>query len=208
MVRMRPRLFFSVVVECALMAACASTQMTSMLNPEWQSQPYRRILVFFATDDLELRRSFETRFQEHNPIPDVEFIPAFAVLFPGRTYTDLEVTEVLKRAGVDAALVVMQGQSGASTATLPATATTGCTLWRTSQGCLQTETTVSGGGTLHKPWADYSVFLIDLEDTQTIWVATASSSGNAFASWSDLRNSLVSKTIERLTKDRVIIGRR
>jgi hypothetical protein len=55
-----------------------------------------------------------------------------------------------------------------------------------------------------KPWASFSVTLMDLEQNTVAWYATARTGGNAFADTEDLLRSMARKTIERLAQDGII----
>jgi hypothetical protein len=199
----RASLRFLAAVTITSSFACASTSLTSLVDPSWTYTELHRVMVYFASDDLAVRESIENRFQMRNPIPHVHFIPAIDVLFPGRSYAEHEIRSILAERGIDAVVLVAQGQSGESTSTTPIRATTACTLWTSTQGCLQTQTTASGGRVISKPWASYAVYVVTSSDFRTIWMATAKSKGNAFASWATLSNSVVDETIYRLVEDGV-----
>lgn len=192
------------VLSLILMAGCATTSLTSMINPQWESRPFNRVLVLMAVDDLDVRREVETGLAEHTEAAGTELVPSFQILFPGDSYTQEEVVRILTEQRIDGALLITQGQSGTNTNVLPTTTTTGCSLWTSSQGCVQTRSTTSGGGTVSKPWAEYSVFFLDLHSMETAWIASASSSGNAFAGWDDLRSSMIDETLKALQADGIL----
>lgn len=187
-----------------VLCSCAHTRMASLPNPNWTPRDLHRVLVFFASDDLEVRQSFEARFGQRADLRGVEFVPSYTVFFPGRELTQEEVVAGLMTARIDALLLVTQGESGISTSVTPTSSSTGCTIWTSSQGCVQTRTTVSGGDRVTKPWASYSVELLDVQAGVPIWVATARSGGNGFASWEDLRNSLTDKLSKQLMEDGIV----
>lgn len=197
-----------VLASLFVLVGCASTRMTSMVNPEWNHTPYTRILVFYPSDDLDSRQLVEDRFESRVKVEGVDFVPAREVLFPGRTYSEQDLKSALEDRGIDAILVIRQGKAGYSTAVLPGSAnsSTRCTTWSSSQGCVSTETTTTqtGGGTVRKPWSEFSLVLVDFATYQTGWVATARSRGNAFADAEDLVNSMVEKAVSQLIRDGVL----
>lgn len=190
-----------------ILHGCVSTKMTSMLNPEWSPTPYDRVLVFYPAEDLEVRQLVEVRFSERTAGQGVDFVPAHQILFPGRTYSEEELRSTLEDSEIDAILVVVQGQAGYSTAVLPgsSSSSTRCTTWTSSQGCVSTSTTTTqtGGGTVRKPWSEFSLVLVDFNTYETAWVATARSGGNAFSDVDDLVDSMVVEALKHLREDGV-----
>ncbi|MFQ5791109.1 MAG: hypothetical protein ACE5JI_11620 [Acidobacteriota bacterium] len=184
----------------ATTAACASTKMTSMLNPEVASSRYSRIVVAFPLSDLELRKDAELTFAGGGA--DDRFLPSHQLFFPGKQYSEEEIAEVFERERVDAVLAIGLSDAGSSGAYIPQTSTTSCSLWSSSQGCLQT-TTTAGGFSVKKPWANFVMMLLDTQ-ANVVWVATASTGGNALADSKDLVRSMAKKTREQLARDGLI----
>ena len=184
-------------------SGCVRTKLSSSLSPDWTPVELERVLVFFASPDLGIRRGFETRFQAWSYRLPTDFIPSIEILFPGKAYSEEEVRTLLNEHGVDAVLIATEGSSGVTETALPTTATTSCTLWSSSQGCIQAQTQVTGG-VARKPWASYTVRLVDAVQMETLWMATGNSRGSAFSDWEDLRNSLVDATIFKLAEDGIL----
>ena len=86
----------------------------------------------------------------------------------------------------------------------PPTYTSGCTIWTPTYGCSQVTTTQTGGYSYQKLWAQFTAQLYDATTGAGVWVASATTGGNAFASAVTLVHSMADKTIERLTQDGVI----
>jgi hypothetical protein len=187
---------------CALgIVACAHTSMSSVAAPSTAQTVYGRILVVFDLNDLGLRREGEDRF--HGTSSTV-FIPSYRVFMPGQQYTKDEMTAALKDQNIDAVLIVKPGAAGAESTHVPGTLNTQCTAYSTEQGCLATQTTVSGAYDYSKPWATFTAKLVARGSERPVWVATASSGGNAFANAGTLVRSVASKTISQLIADGVI----
>lgn len=189
------------VATAASLAACASTAMTSMVNPDVAAPEISRVLVFFPSDDLADRQRVEGAFADRKG--SITFVPAHTVLFPGRTYSEMEVSDRLVAESIDGVLVVSLSDVGSSTSILPTTSQTRCTLI-SSGGCQATTTTTTGGGTISKPNAAFQLALVEPSSREVIWVATAESGGNAFADMDNLIDSLADETMSQLVSDGLI----
>lgn len=189
---------------CVGLASCATTSMSSIPSPELKGRSFRNILVVAAFADLGIRRETEDRFAAASAEGRVRFVPSYQMFFPGRQYTPEETRALLKQAEIDATLVVFPGQAGATSGYVPPTYTSGCTVWSSTSGCSQVTTTQSGGYSYQKPWAQFTAQLYDATIGTGVWVASATTGGNAFASAVTLVHSMADKTIERLTTDGVI----
>ena len=185
-----------------LLAGCAKTSMTSLLNPAAPPSVYEHILVYFPLSDLELRQVVESEFSREDD--SGRFKPAHLVLFPGQEYSTEQLQQILGRERIQAVLVLSLADAGSNPAHIPQYSNTTCTIWSSSQGCTQARTTTTGGYSVDKPWASFNSTLYDLETGAAVWVATAQSRGNAFADSEDLLRSLARKSVEQLKKDGVI----
>ena len=200
----RQKKFFLACVLLLTPGCFAKTQMASVINPEWAPEaPLGSMLVWVVSEDLSLRREMEAEFEARASEYDVEIVPALSVFFPGDSYPEDEVLETLRRREITAILYVVPGASGARVVQRPTTTTTGCEIWSSSRGCVQTRSTTTGGSA-SRLRAEYSVSLVDAIDQSTIWTASASSSGNDFARQSNLRKSVVGKTLNHLRDDGIL----
>lgn len=188
----------------AMLVGCAHTSMTSMPAPEISGRSFRTILVIGNFSDLGVRQQTEQRLAAASQEGHTKFIASTSVLFPGRQYSRDEMAAILRTNGIEATLVISPGQAGASNTYVPPTYTSGCTVWTSSGGCQQVTTTTSGGYNYSKPWAQFTAQLYDVTSGQVVWYASATTGGNAYASATTLVHSMVDKTLERLTGDRVI----
>jgi hypothetical protein len=183
---------------------CARTSMSSMPSPELRGRSFRHILVVASLADLGLRRDMELRVASHGDTGKYDFIPSHQVFFPGRQYSNEEVTSLLRQHRIDATLVISPGDVGSTSGYVPPTYTSGCTVWSSTQGCTQVTTTQTGGYAYNKPWAQFTASLYDANTGTTIWVATATTGGNAFAKSATLVRSMADKTAARLLEDGII----
>jgi hypothetical protein len=185
-------------------AACATTSMNSLPSPELGGRTFHHILVVAAFADLGIRRETEDRFAAADSEGDFVFVPSYQVFFPGRQYTTEEAGGLLRKYHIDATLVIFPGQGGGTSGYVPPTYTSGCRVWTTTGGCSQVTTTQTGGYSYQKPWAQFTAQLYDATTGAGVWVASATTGGNAYASAITLVHSMADKTIERLMEDGVI----
>lgn len=163
------------------------------------------MLVFAATTDIEARRRIEDRFGTYT----TDFVPSYALFFPGRAYTDEEVQATLNEHAIDAVLILEGGEAGVNTATwmspTQSTASASCTGYNSTVNCSGTGTTTGGQTyTFTKPWATYTAQLFDRRIGRTVWTASGQVKGNAIATLRQMRSRAVDRTIEQLVKDGVI----
>lgn len=182
-----------------LALGCASTTLTSIVNPPWRTTELRRVVVFFETDDPGVRRSFEESFGRRAGITSVEFIPSYT-LSRGQPIAGDEFGHVANEHRVDALLSFTQEEAGASEPTTLLPADSVCPSGFPVGVC----GTAGGISTLQQLWASYSVTLVDPATAVMLWKANATSIETDFATWEDLRNSLTDKTVEQLLEDGVI----
>lgn len=202
---MRQQLYIPAMVLALLLPACARTSMTSIPAPELRGRAFRNILVAAAIGDLGLRQDMEVRLASRTAPAQVRFVPSHQVLYPGRTYSPDETASILRQNQIDAVLVITPGDAGATSAYVPPTYSSGCTMWSPQSGCTRVTTTTTGGYTLNRPWASFTAQLYDANSGAVVWVATATTGGNAYASAHTLVRSMADKTVAQLARDRVIV---
>lgn len=179
-----------------LAAGClASTDVETMTRPNWQPETFKRVVVYYASSDLEDRKQVEDRFAAQ----DSAFIPSYELFFPGKSYSMEEIREIMDENNADAALVLNPKGAGSSSALIPGQTTTTCT----------GNTCQSWGGPVVAdfPHADFGASLVEWETEQTVWAASAESSGNAFADQGNLRKSFVDSIIDSLREDGLLSRR-
>src|SRR6266566_2992 len=157
------------------LAACATTSMNSLPSPELGGRSFHNILVVAAFADLGIRRETEDRVAAASSEGHFRFVPSYQLIFPG--------------------------QAGATSGYVPPTYTSGCTTWTPTYGCSQVTTTQSGGYSYQKLWAQFTAQLYDATTGAGVWVASATTGGNAYARAVTLVHSMADKTVERLTED-------
>ena len=195
---------FLVAVLPLLVVGCARTRISSLVAPEARGRTYDRILVVFPISDIEWRRTAEEEFGKAYGGQQAVFIPSYKVFFPGRQYTNDEISQLLTDHQVDAALVITLGDAGTSTTRTATQTTARCTIWTSSQGCVQASATTTGGNDISKPWANFTAVLLDASTGSTVWVASARTGGNAFAGTGTLLRSMAQRTVQQLRSDGIV----
>jgi len=198
----RPWIVTISILCTVLISGCASTGLTAVKNPRTTIREYGRILAVFPLQDLEFRKRAEDRIADGT---GGQIIPSYNLLFPGREVTEEELLAVILDNQIDAVLFISLEEGGVNTSYVPETSRTRCTFaWLDERGCQATETKTSGGYSLEKPWAEFTVSLFDLGQREVVWYGTAKSRGNAFADQEDLFLSLSEKIVEGLRGEGII----
>lgn len=197
----------------ATLPSCARTTITSMPDPTVRGRQYSKILVFAPFADLGLRREAELAFHRKFAERGVACLAAHQLFFPGRQYSDEETLGLIRGNKIDALLFVGVTGAGTSSAYVPkTTVTTGSAQgsawisgnWLAGSATGTSTTTSYGGYNMHLPWANFVSHLLDASDGRVVWMATASTGGNALASNATLLRSMAAKTVGQLGKDRIV----
>lgn len=183
---------------------CARTRISSLVAPEARDRTYHRLLVVFPVNDLEWRRTAEEGFGEAYDGDTATFIPSYQVFFAGRQYSNEEISGLLAEHRVDAALVIILGDAGVSTTRTPTQTTAQCTIWTSTQGCVQAFAITTGGYDISKPWANFTAVLLDASSGTAVWAASARTGGNAFAGTGTLLRSMAKRTMKQLRADGLV----
>ncbi len=221
---MNTRVLFGLLAPACFVAACATTNMTSMLSPEAKGKTYTRILVVADLQDLGLIQAAEIAIQRMAAekvaaatvvncdsagacfapgalAPGTEFIPAHTLLFPGRDFTPEELARILSENRIQATLVLSPTASGVSESYVPPTYVTQCATWRSTTSC---SSNAVGGGTISRPWVSFAARMYDARSGATVWIATSSTNGSAMSGSATLIQSMAAKTLANLIADQVV----
>jgi hypothetical protein len=190
-----------------LTVACASASISSIVAPESVGHTYHRVLVLAPFGDIGMRRFVEESFEAWSQDSGTKFLPAYRLLFPGRSYTAAEVAQVLRTNGIDATLLLEPESSGTSTTYIPPTYKVTCTQWMSGTGCTQAQSTSSGGTQVSKPWATFSAKLFDANTGAVAWIATGSGGGSAFTDESNVYKAIANSTVRQLGIDHLVLPR-
>jgi hypothetical protein len=153
---------------------CASTRLTSQSDPSFADKRYNKILVYFESADLELRREAEIAIRTKLTQYQVECSPAHQLFFPGKNYSDFEATNILESNQIDAVLIIRLLDAGVSSTYIPPTTQTQTKAWISGNYLSGSSTTRSYGGyNINKPWASFSAQLLDVTTQNVVWIASA-----------------------------------
>lgn len=189
-----------------LIAGCATTRITSQVNPEVVSRNFDNVLVYGNFANLEYRKRAEKKLcWELNRKSDCHCFRSTYVFFPGQTYSGDEISDRINELEIDGVLILQPTGSGLSSTYIPQTThTTGSAQIFGNKITGSSTTETYGGYNVNKPWANYEAIFWSISEGKVAWYATATSGGNAFANWNDLINSACGKTIKKLAADGII----
>lgn len=201
------------VYACTILVCvgCASTNITSFKDPAFQSATFSRILIIANTSDLQWRQKLESRMVESFNDAGVFAMESVLLFPPTRTLSNEEKVELLNQNSIDAYISVDVGESGVQDVYVPPTGSSTTTKGEVSvygnraQYEEKSTTTVQGGYTLSKPWAQFKTELHDVSSGSNAWIASSFTGGNAYANFDDVINSYCDKVVEQLKNDGLII---
>ena len=189
-----------------LLAGCATTRMTSQVNPELMDRGFDKVLVQCSFQSLEHRQLAEEKLcEEISRTAGCQCLKSSDVFFPGEEHSAEQIASRVAELDIDGVLTLQPTGSGTSSTYVPQTThTTGSAKvsGNTITGSSTTQT--YGGYNISKPWAAWEAILRSTADGRVAWYATAASGGNAFAGWDDLIRSASTKTVAKLIADGVL----
>lgn len=202
---------FLLIYVLANLYGCASTNMTSFTDPDFQSIKFKRILVVANVADLQWRQTIESRMVEAFRPVDVEAFESLRLFPPTRNFTNEEKIDLLNRYKIDGYITINVGESGVQSVYVPPTGSTTKTKGEVTvtgnraQYEGKSTTTNYGGYTLNKPWAQFQTKLFDVSSGSTAWVASSYTGGNAYANLNTVINSYCDKVVDKLKEDGLVI---
>ena len=88
------------------MVSCAGTTMTkSWRSPDYKGQPLKKLLVVGVSDEPDLRRTFEQEFVKELKAAGMDAIPSYTVLPEDGQADQAQLSQAVKEAGSDGALI-------------------------------------------------------------------------------------------------------
>lgn len=179
------------------LAGCASTQMTSFTDPAFKGLTFHHFIVVARSNNLSTRLWLESHLVQTLTSHRI-FATASILLFPPtRKFSDEQMRDSLLRHNFDAYIVVDVGESGVESIYLPPTGATTKTTQNSTYEWTST-TSIVGGGTIEKPWADVRTTMCDASTNHVIWIADSFTGGNGYASFNTVIDSYCNKVFERL----------
>lgn len=208
---MRPcfRVFVVSIFWLSALSGCASTSVTAFKDPEFANARFERIAVYANTLNLEWRSSLEQGMAEEVIAQGGSAIPSMLIIPPTANQSAEEAVQALIDNNVSAVLQIDIGDSGVQEQWIPQTGSTTTTTGTASvygnTGVYSgsSHTTNYGGYNVNKPWANMQTRLFDVESGKTVWIASSSTGGNAYADWDDIRSSYCKKIASEMVKSNI-----
>ena len=96
--------FLSLLFIISIFFGCASTKLTSFVDPEIKDKQYKNVLIFFSSSDLDEQMEGEEILQEEFVENGINAERSINIFAPTREYDDYEIIEKLKQNNYDAVL--------------------------------------------------------------------------------------------------------
>ncbi|HPR65236.1 MAG TPA: hypothetical protein PK014_13580 [Thermoanaerobaculia bacterium] len=183
-----------------LTISCASTDISSIKNPEIKSKKYSKIIIFCPFSDIESRRASESVFIEQLAYSQVKGVSSMVILPPLREYSVDEVEQRIKETKADGILMLNLIDSFSEERFVEPTSTT--TLVRGKS--VTFKTTQTGGYYISLPRLKYEIKLLDADTRDVAWMATSLTEGSRHASLETMMRSLAKEAVSLMKSDRVI----
>ncbi|HSE45148.1 MAG TPA: hypothetical protein VLA89_07445 [Gemmatimonadales bacterium] len=177
MTRLRALLFLGIMV-----IGCASTRMTSVIDPAGEGKQYQRLIVWAKVADRNTRGRMERQVVQRLEEAGAEGASSLDLLPPTREYSESEITTVLWARGMEGFLILSWNESAASHVS-------------TSAG------TDAGGGT--RSWASLQCELFDVLYQRRVWSATARTKERDGATFESVA-PYCDRIVERMVADGLI----
>lgn len=177
--------------------SCATTKISSFVNPDIDISNYKSILVFGNIRDIEIRKTVESDivsvFLENN----INCISSINILSPLKDYSEQERKEILIKNKIDGIMTVCIISSGENSAYIPQqTHTNYSSQYVNGQLISIPYTTTSGGYSVSYPKADFEITLTDIASGKLAYKATANSEGDEFSDMKTISRSLAKEIIK------------
>lgn len=201
-----------------MLTACSSwlisttTRLSGVVDPKYRDNFHAQKMVVIGFGmSIEEQKSLENTFKESLAKYNVTMLSGLEMFPPTRHHSRKEIYEIAKKRGADSFLMVMADNRDVSKTYVPPSYYPG-----------RSKSTVSGSGsfitintetepgytidgyTVNKPGMNIRVLLQNPKNRDIIWTAEGSSSGNGYASFSDLIISIAEGTVKELSKEDLI----
>ena len=193
---------FSSLLIALVFAGCASTDISSVYQPNIKSEDFSYMMVAVPFQDLNLRKESETLFLNYMNASGIRAIRAIDVLPPIKQYSTEEISSILKKNGVTAVMIISLSDSYTEQSYIPQSSnTTGSATISGNIISGQSRTTTSGGFYVSKPRLKFEIVLFIPGSDDIMWKATTFTRGNAFADEFLLLDSLAQEVISKFVLD-------
>jgi hypothetical protein len=216
---MKNKLFSSFLLGIfILLTGCASTSITSFVDPDYRAVQFKNILVAANTNKLGDRLSMENRIVEVLATNGIKAIPSYSIFPPTREFTDSLKTILMLESKIDGCLMVYFGERGIEQVQIPVigsrtkseSQTTGNItpnfngIDYNSQTTSESKTTFIGGEIVDKPYAEFEIKLFDVFNGKMVWIANSFTGGSAYSNFNTVYSSFCNNIVNRLSEDNLI----
>ena len=185
------------VIILLFLTSCATTKISSFINPDIDISNYKNILVFGNIRDIEIRKTLESdivsAFIENN----LNCISSINIFSPLKDYSEQERKEILIKNNIDGIITVCIISAGENSASIPQqTYTNYSSQYVNGQLISIPYTTTSGGYSVSYPKADFEITLTDIASGKLAYKATANSEGDEFSDMKTISRSLAKEIVK------------
>lgn len=201
--------FLSLLFITSIFYGCASTNLTSFVDPEAKDNQYKSILIYFPSSELDEQMEGEEIIQEIFLENGIKADVSTSVFLPTREYNENEILENLKKNNIDAVLLVEFVDSWTDESYVPQSSTTKTkgevnVYGNTAKYKENSKTYSYGGYYLKKPRIKFVSKLIDVNEDMIAWIGSSLTKGNAYAGFGTLIGSLGNNIVEDLIENKLV----
>lgn len=197
--------FLTVAIFLFIITSCASTKITSVVDPEFKKAQFSDVLVISTFSDLMYKEKIEDNFKKFGNSKNISISTGSEILPPTRNYSNYEISNILEYNNIDCILVIALQDYWTSQTYVPKSTTTYGSASIIGNTIVYSQKKKNyGGGFISKPRVTFESRLFDAKTGNVIWRSTSLTKGNALADFSDLSSSLSRTTINKLLTDRII----
>jgi len=191
-----------------VLMGCAETKLDTVRNPELSHIKFEKILIVVPFTDIGLRRQTENAFVSKFTSASVNAISSLELLPPVKEYNNQELMDILDRNKIDGILTVALKDYWTTESYVPRSSSTygSANLYGNSL-YYRSYSKEYGGYYISKPNVYFETRLFDRKSGEVAWLVTSTTSGNAFADYGNLANSLAKKIIAELKKEDMLVFR-
>lgn len=194
------------MVIAVFLMGCAKTKVSTVRNPELYDAKFENILVVVPFTDIGLRRQTEDIFVSKFYSSDMKAMSSLEIMPPIKEYNDKELMGILDKNKIDGILTIALKDYWTSKSYVPKSSSTqgSANLYGNSL-YYKSYTQEYGGYYVSKPNVIFETRLFDRKSGQVAWLVSSTTSGNAFADYGNLANSLAKKVVSELKKEDMLV---
>lgn len=193
-----------------LILCCASTKMTSFVDPSYSDVTYKHLLIIYPSVDLDEKHTAENIYRDKFAKQGISIDIGIELLPPTREFSIDELDSIFSDHQIDGVLIVSFEDAWTKESYIPksqssSTKGSASVIGNSIFYKGKTKTTTYGGYTVSKPRVQFTTTLYDTKTYDIAWKASSTTKGNAKASYKTLINSLAETTITDLLKYQMLV---